>query len=359
MVAPNVDTTYTVGQIDLSDGPLVVDVPDTERALLRAPVHGRLLEHVRLRRAGAPPARSPGPTCSCRPGTRARCRRASSRSRSPTNLIWLIGRTLVKDAADLAPVTELMREYRLTPLARLVRRASAPTRSSCRRSRRSRTSWCCPRASAYLDQLGEALAAQPAAERPTPARCGRSASRRDRPRAHALHAGQGAVRAALAGRGQGRAAAGHPRRRPRELVQPRPQQRLAGVARLHRRLRPQLPRARRDRAVRAGRQHGARDRLPVRRHGQRRAPPERPPPLPHPLRARASCRRRTRSGRSRCTRATATSIPTRRAATRSGTARRDCAGARDGSLTLAIQTPRARGRGSRRTGCPPRRAGSA
>ena len=30
VVSPNVDTTYTVGQIDLSDGPLVVDVPDTQ-----------------------------------------------------------------------------------------------------------------------------------------------------------------------------------------------------------------------------------------------------------------------------------------------------------------------------------------
>ena len=29
VVAPNVDTTYTVGQLDLSDGPLVIDVPDT------------------------------------------------------------------------------------------------------------------------------------------------------------------------------------------------------------------------------------------------------------------------------------------------------------------------------------------
>ena len=40
------------------------------------------------------------------------------RIRSPTRSIWLLGRTLVRDQADLAAVTALMGSYTLTPLAR-------------------------------------------------------------------------------------------------------------------------------------------------------------------------------------------------------------------------------------------------
>ena len=38
------------------------------------------------------------------------------RIQSPTNLVWVLGRTLVQDAADMPAVTELMRGYRFTAL---------------------------------------------------------------------------------------------------------------------------------------------------------------------------------------------------------------------------------------------------
>ena len=50
---------------------------------------------------------------------------------SPTNLVWVLGRTLVRSAADLPAVTELMRGYRTT---------APPTGPAAGARRRS----CCP-----------------------------------------------------------------------------------------------------------------------------------------------------------------------------------------------------------------------
>ena len=183
--------------------------------------------------------------------------------------------------------------------------------------------------------------------RPTPARCARSArsgsGRGSRPPPRPT----GAVRAALlAGARAG------PRLVTRAVAHVNaysrvPQQRLARVARLHRRLRPQLPRPRRDRQVRAGRQHRAGDRVPVGRHGQPRAPPERPPPLPRSASRAGSCRRRTRSGRVTMYESDGYLHP--------NAARRYAIGDRtpglrrggDGSLTIAIQRTRPAGVGRR------------
>ena len=260
VIAPNVDTTYTVGQIDLSDGPLVVDVPDTAGryyVLQFMDAYSNTFSYIGRRTTGT----KPGSYALVPPGYSGALPAGVKRIASPTNLIWLIGRTLVRDSADLAPVTDLMREYRLTPLA---------TWSAGQRSNpivlpafpAQQNQLVLPKGLAYLDQLGETLADNPP---PKADACALRAFRKVGigPGLTPSTQAKGAVRAALLAGTQGRAPPGHPRGRPRELVQPRAQQRLAGVARLHRRLRPQLPRARRDRAVRPGRQHGARDRLPV------------------------------------------------------------------------------------------------
>ena len=149
--------------------------------------------------------------------------------RSPTNLIWLIGRTLVRDTADLAPVTELMGEYRLTPLASwsagqraepIVLPAFPPQQNQL----------VLPKGLAYLDQLGEALADNP------PPRADACALRAFRavgigPGLTPSTQAKGAVRAALLAGARAGRAAGHARGRPRERLQPRAQQRLARLAR--------------------------------------------------------------------------------------------------------------------------------
>ena len=159
VIAPNVDTTYTVGQIDLSDGPRVIDVPDTRGryyVLQFMDAYSNTFAYVGRRTTGT----KPGSYVLVPPGYSGPLPAGVKRLRSPTNLIWLIGRTLVKDAADLAPVTELMREYRLTPLAdwSAGQRAN-PILLPAFPPQQNRL--VLPKGLAYLDQLGEALAANP------------------------------------------------------------------------------------------------------------------------------------------------------------------------------------------------------
>ena len=159
VVSPNVDTTYTVGQIDLSDGPLVVDVPDTKRryyVLQFMDAYSNTFAYVGRRTTGT----KPGSYVLVPPGYSGALPAGVKPLRSPTNLIWLIGRTLVKSAADLPAVTQLMGGYRLTPLARwsageraapLVLASFPPMQIELE----------LPKGLAYFDQLGAALAANP------------------------------------------------------------------------------------------------------------------------------------------------------------------------------------------------------
>ena len=159
VVAPNVDTTYTVGQIDLSDGPLVVDVPDTKGryyVLQFMDAYSNTFAYVGRRTTGT----KQGSYVLVPPGYSGALPAGAKPLRSPTNLIWLIGRTLVKSAADVPAVTQLMGGYRLTPLARwsageraapLVLASFPPMLNKL----------VLPTGLAYFDQLGAALAANP------------------------------------------------------------------------------------------------------------------------------------------------------------------------------------------------------
>jgi hypothetical protein len=159
VVAPNVDTTYTVAQLNLAAGPLVIDVPDTRGryyVLQLLDAYSNTFRYVGRRTTGTgagsyalvPPAFSGA----LPPGVR--------RITSPTPLVWLLGRTLVQGAADLPSVTELMRGYRVTPLAEwsagareppLVLPAFPP----------NQTRLVLPKGLAFFDALGAYLAANP------------------------------------------------------------------------------------------------------------------------------------------------------------------------------------------------------
>jgi hypothetical protein len=116
VVAPNVDTTYTVSQLDLSGGPLVIDVPDTAGryyVLQLLDAYSNTFAYIGRRTTGTRAAAfavvPPGFSGPLPAGVR--------RIESPTALVWLLGRTLVRDQADLPAVSALMRAYRATPLA--------------------------------------------------------------------------------------------------------------------------------------------------------------------------------------------------------------------------------------------------
>jgi hypothetical protein len=116
VVAPNVDTSYSVGRLELSGGPLVIDVPDTRGryyVLQLLDVYSNTIGYIGRRTTGTRagsfvvvPPRYDGPLPA---GVR--------RIRSPTDTVWLLGRTLVRDEADLATVVPLLRGFTVTPLA--------------------------------------------------------------------------------------------------------------------------------------------------------------------------------------------------------------------------------------------------
>jgi hypothetical protein len=119
VVAPNVDTTYTVAQLNLAGEPLIIDVPDTDGryyVLQLLDAYSNTFRYIGRRTTGT----DAGSYALVGPGYSGDLPAGLERIESPTPLVWLLGRTLVKDAADLPEVTELMGGYRATPLARWV-----------------------------------------------------------------------------------------------------------------------------------------------------------------------------------------------------------------------------------------------
>lgn len=117
VVAPNVDTTYTVAQLNLSAEPLIVDVPDTRGryyVLQLLDAYSNTFRYIGRRTSGT----APGSFALVPPGFSGDLPAGVRRIESPTPLVWLLGRTLVRGEADLPAVTDLMGGYRATPLSR-------------------------------------------------------------------------------------------------------------------------------------------------------------------------------------------------------------------------------------------------
>jgi hypothetical protein len=116
VVAPNHDTLYSVSQVDLSSGPMMIDAPATAGRysvlqLLDAytNVAGYVGSGSERDHAATVAVVPPGWQGSLPAGVRV--------IHSPTKLLWLLGRTLIDDAADLPAAKAVMAGYKLTPLA--------------------------------------------------------------------------------------------------------------------------------------------------------------------------------------------------------------------------------------------------
>jgi hypothetical protein len=115
VVLPNVDTTYTVGRLQLSGGPSVLDVPDTAGryyVIQLLDAYSNTFAYVGRRTTGT----KAGSYAVVPPGYKGSLPAGVKRIQSPTNLVWVLGRTLVQDAADMPAVAALMRGYRFTAL---------------------------------------------------------------------------------------------------------------------------------------------------------------------------------------------------------------------------------------------------
>jgi hypothetical protein len=116
VVSPNVDTAYSVAWIDLATGPLVVNVPNTGGRFYTfqfMDAYTNAFAYVGTgstgTKAGAYAIVPPGWTGTLPAGI-------SGEIKSPTNTVWLLGRTLVKGPSDFPAVKQIQDQYTLTPL---------------------------------------------------------------------------------------------------------------------------------------------------------------------------------------------------------------------------------------------------
>lgn len=114
--APNVDTLYTVARLDLSDGPLVVHVPEEDGryyVLQFLDAYTNTFAYIGRRVTGT----HPGNFAIVGPGWRGRLPAGVKRIQAPTPTVWLLGRTLVQRPSDLERVNQIQHGYTLTPLS--------------------------------------------------------------------------------------------------------------------------------------------------------------------------------------------------------------------------------------------------
>jgi hypothetical protein len=125
---PNADFLYTQGWLDLSNGPIVLSVPDTkDRYYLFA------LIDAWTNVAGSLGKRTTGTDkiefAIVGPEWKGKLPGGVSEVHSPTNLAWLYGRTQVNSKADLKTAMRLQDQYKLHPLggSSKGRKATEPT----------------------------------------------------------------------------------------------------------------------------------------------------------------------------------------------------------------------------------------
>jgi hypothetical protein len=115
VVLPNHDTTYTVARLQLYPGPRVLDVPNTSGryyVIQFLDAYSNTFAYVGRRTTGT----GAGSYAIVPPGFKGSLPAGVKRIQSPTNLVWVLGRTLVQDEADMPAVAALMAQYRITPL---------------------------------------------------------------------------------------------------------------------------------------------------------------------------------------------------------------------------------------------------
>lgn len=115
VVLPNVDTLYTTARLELAGGPIVIHVPDEHGryyALQLLDAYTNVFGYIGRRVTGT----RAGNYAIVGPGWHGRLPNAVRRIRSPTDTVWIIGRTLFRGKADTANAVAIQRGYKLSEL---------------------------------------------------------------------------------------------------------------------------------------------------------------------------------------------------------------------------------------------------
>jgi hypothetical protein len=116
VVSPNVDTAYSVAWIDLTTGPLVVNVPNTGGRFYTFQFMDAYTNAFAYVGTGSTGTKA-GAYALVPPGWSGTLPAGVKEIKSPTNTVWLLGRTLVNGPTDFPAVKQIQDQYELTPLA--------------------------------------------------------------------------------------------------------------------------------------------------------------------------------------------------------------------------------------------------
>jgi hypothetical protein len=113
----NHDTLLTVGWLDLSQGPLVLHVPDMDDRYYSVqftdPLKNTNFAYVGKRATGT----QAGDYLITKPGWKGQAPGVMKQISSPNNSVLLIGRVLVENDSDVATAYDLSKQIQLTPLS--------------------------------------------------------------------------------------------------------------------------------------------------------------------------------------------------------------------------------------------------
>lgn len=162
VVAPNHDTLYSVGWIDLSAGPIVITTPPTGGRYSVLQLTDSFTNVATYIGDGAA-ARTGAKVVLVPRGWHGELPAGLRVVRPATNLLWLLGRTLATGTADQAAAAGLLRKYSVTSLAAYL--AGTPGAPLILKDFPVRKPVGVPTDATFFDELGADLAADPAPAR--------------------------------------------------------------------------------------------------------------------------------------------------------------------------------------------------
>ncbi len=129
VVLPNVDTLYSAAFLDLSAEPVVLHVPDTQGRYYLMPMldaYTNVFASPGKRTTGTKEA----DFAIVGPDFKGSLPAGVQKIDTPTNLVWLLGRTQINGKQDLPKVAALVDQYTLTPLSSYGRAYTPPKNAS-------------------------------------------------------------------------------------------------------------------------------------------------------------------------------------------------------------------------------------
>ncbi len=125
VVSPNADTLYSSAWFDLSQGPIVLSLPDTQGRYYLMPMLDawtNVFASPGKRTTGT----QKGDYALAGPGWTGPLPKGIKQIRSPTHMVWMIGRIQTNGKVDFRWVNKLQDQLKLTPLSGWGKPAAAP-----------------------------------------------------------------------------------------------------------------------------------------------------------------------------------------------------------------------------------------